>query len=148
MMDVFNLLSSQVGLDTPIKSSGITVPVAMSGLIKDVFAYPPSSQASSKMLTKSTDNMQIDNDQHIAPSSPPLLQSAAMKANKNTLLLRFLRLLPSQVATPPCCLQPSHCHCQAHPHFLGSRVHQNYSSSLHGQMQIFKRRWHKSEDVN
>ena len=48
--------------DTLVKSSSITIPVAMEGLMKDIFTYPPSSQASSKMLTKPTDSMQINND--------------------------------------------------------------------------------------
>ena len=77
MMDIFNSLSSQAGLDTLVKSSSVMVPVAVEGLMKDIFAYPSSSQVSSNVLTKPTDNMQIDHDQHIA-CSPPLLQSAAM----------------------------------------------------------------------
>ena len=72
MMDVFNSLSSQAGSDTLIKNSSITVPVAVEGLMKDVFAYPSSSQVSSDVLAKPTDNMQINNDQHIT-CSPPLL---------------------------------------------------------------------------
>ena len=81
MMDIFDSLSSQVGSDTLIKSSSITVPVAVEGLMKDVFTYPLSSQASSDMLAKPTDNMQIDNDQHIAcsPPSSPLISSCASK---------------------------------------------------------------------
>ena len=133
-MDIFNSLSSQAGSDMFIKNSSITVPVAVEGLMKDVFTYLSSSQASSDVLAKPTDNMQIDNDQHIACSPPPLLQSAATQANESALLLRSLRLLPSQVARPPCRLQPSHCCCQACPHFLASTVHQNPSSPLHSQM--------------
>ena len=80
-MDIFDSLSSQAGLDTPIKSSSITVPGAVEGLMKDVFTYLLSSQASSNMLTKPTDNMQIDNDQHIAcsPSPSPSISSHVSK---------------------------------------------------------------------
>ena len=75
MMDIFDSLSSQAGLDTLIKSSSVTVPVAVEGLMKDIFTYPLSSQVSSDVLTKPTDNMQINNDQHVAcspPSSPSI----------------------------------------------------------------------------
>ena len=72
MMDIFDSLFSQVGSDTLIKSSSITGPVAVEGLMKDIFTYLPSSQVSSDMLAKPTDIMQIDNDQHVA-CSPPLL---------------------------------------------------------------------------
>ena len=70
MMDVFDLLSSKVGSNTLIKSSSITVPVSMSGPIKNVFNYSLSLQTSSKMLVnghsfpKPTDNnMQITSSQ-------------------------------------------------------------------------------------
>ena len=40
MMDVFDSFSSQAGSDTLVKSSSIMVPVAVEGLMKDVFTYP------------------------------------------------------------------------------------------------------------
>ena len=40
MMDVFNSLYSQAGSNTLIKNSSITVPVAVEGLMKDIFTYP------------------------------------------------------------------------------------------------------------
>ena len=80
-MDVFDSFYSQAGLDTLIKSSSITVPVAVEGLMKDVFTYPSSSQVSSDVLTNPTDNMQIDHDQHIA-CSPPSSPSISSRASK------------------------------------------------------------------
>ena len=81
MMDIFDSLSSQAGLDTLVKSSSVMVPVAVEGLMKDVFAYPSSSQASSNVLTNPTDNMQIDHDQHVtcSPPSSPSISSHASK---------------------------------------------------------------------
>ena len=72
-MDVFDSLSSQAGSDTLVKSSSVMVPVAVEGLMKDVFAYLSSSQVSSNVLANPTDNMQIDHDQHVTCSPPPLL---------------------------------------------------------------------------
>ena len=86
-MDIFNSFSSQVGLDTLVKSSSVIVPVAVEGLIKDVFTYPSSSQASFNVLTNPTDNMQINHDQHIAcsPPSSPLISSCMSKWKRSAL---------------------------------------------------------------
>ena len=86
-MDIFNSLSSQAGSDMFIKNSSITVPVAVEGLMKDVFTYLSSSQASSDVLAKPTDNMQIDNDQHIAcsPPSSPSISSCVSKRKHSAL---------------------------------------------------------------
>ena len=81
-MDVFDSLSSQVGSVTLVKSSSVMVPVAVEGLMKDVFAYPSSSQASSNVLAKPTDNMQINHDQHVSCSPPSPSISSHMSKQK------------------------------------------------------------------
>ena len=78
-MDVFDSLSSQAGSDTLVNSSSITVPVAVEGLMKDVFAYPSSSQVSSDVLANPTDNMQINHDQHVACFPSPSISSHVSK---------------------------------------------------------------------
>ena len=81
MMDIFNSFSSQVGSDTLVKSSSVMVPVAVEGLMKDVFTYLSSSQASSDVLANPTNNMQIDHNQHVA-CSPPSSPSISSRMSK------------------------------------------------------------------